>query len=413
MGVIDRTKDAFRSAMSDEVVRSVDSKRSRLPDWEREEDPEAELKPRSAKKPKVSPKRKKASGDKTAKPVTEDKPQRRAISDFDVWKDDGEVEEPRGITIEKNTYESTPLRDEFYDDTSLLDDEDDDSEFDNLTSLDDEPAEAWDPETVSLDDDTEVAQDSSDLTSPAELPQSTAFENDMSIDLDSQSDSSSNSLDEAASEPLPTPSEPSDSSRLEDDMTDIDLDELPEAPEKSSYELIQEHSEAPLDLSRAISLEALDQIVFPTDTEGYNRANVDAMMGFLRLSLSLYIRQAERLEGTITGLASELEERTGLYAQARAKLEASVPVSDLRDAEADRDHLTAVVRDLASQLGVDANELIGGNEAQDEVLVFRAVASSPSGAQDRTEEPDEVQPPEDEDKPDDSDDEILSWGSLK
>lgn len=413
MGVIDRTKDAFRSAMSDEVVRSVDSKRSRLPDWEREEDPEAELKPRSAKKPKVSPKRKKASGDKTAKPVTEDKPQRRAISDFDVWKDDGEVEEPRGITIEKNTYESTPLRDEFYDDTSLLDDEDDDSEFDNLTSLDDEPAEAWDPETVSLDDDTEVAQDSSDLTSPAELPQSTAFENDMSIDLDSQSDSSSNSLDEAASEPLPTPSEPSDSSRLEDDMTDIDLDELPEAPEKSSYELIQEHSEAPLDLSRAISLEALDQIVFPTDTEGYNRANVDAMMGFLRLSLSLYIRQAERLEGTIAGLASELEERTGLYAQARAKLEASVPVSDLRDAEADRDHLTAVVRDLASQLGVDANELIGGNEAQDEVLVFRAVASSPSGAQDRTEEPDEVQPPEDEDKPDDSDDEILSWGSLK
>lgn len=413
MGVIDRTKDAFRSAMSDEVVRSVDSKRSRLPDWEREEDPEAELKPRSAKKPKVSPKRKKASGDKTAKPVTEDKPQRRAISDFDVWKDDGEVEEPRGITIEKNTYESTPLRDEFYDDTSPLDDEDDDSEFDNLTSLDDEPAEAWDPETVSLDDDTEVAQDSSDLTSPAELPQSTAFENDMSIDLDSQSDSSSNSLDEAASEPLPTPSEPSDSSRLEDDMTDIDLDELPEAPEKSSYELIQEHSEAPLDLSRAISLEALDQIVFPTDTEGYNRANVDAMMGFLRLSLSLYIRQAERLEGTITGLASELEERTGLYAQARAKLEASVPVSDLRDAEADRDHLTAVVRDLASQLGVDANELIGGNEAQDEVLVFRAVASSPSGAQDRTEEPDEVQPPEDEDKPDDSDDEILSWGSLK
>lgn len=413
MGVIDRTKDAFRSAMSDEVVRSVDSKRSRLPDWEREEDPEAELKPRSAKKPKVSPKRKKASGDKTAKPVTEDKPQRRAISDFDVWKDDGEVEEPRGITIEKNTYESTPLRDEFYDDTSLLDDEDDDSEFDNLTSLDDEPAEAWDPETVSLDDDAEVAQDSSDLTSPAELPQSTAFENDMSIDLDSQSDSSSNSLDEAASEPLPTPSEPSDSSRLEDDMTDIDLDELPEAPEKSSYELIQEHSEAPLDLSRAISLEALDQIVFPTDTEGYNRANVDAMMGFLRLSLSLYIRQAERLEGTITGLASELEERTGLYAQARAKLEASVPVSDLRDAEADRDHLTAVVRDLASQLGVDANELIGGNEAQDEVLVFRAVASSPSGAQDRTEEPDEVQPPEDEDKPDDSDDEILSWGSLK
>lgn len=413
MGVIDRTKDAFRSAMSDEVVRSVDSKRSRLPDWEREEDPEAELKPRSAKKPKVSPKRKKASGDKTAKPVTEDKPQRRAISDFDVWKDDGEVEEPRGITIEKNTYESTPLRDEFYDDTSPLDDEDDDSEFDNLTSLDDEPAEAWDPETVSLDDDAEVAQDSSDLTSPAELPQSTAFENDMSIDLDSQSDSSSNSLDEAASEPLPTPSEPSDSSRLEDDMTDIDLDELPEAPEKSSYELIQEHSEAPLDLSRAISLEALDQIVFPTDTEGYNRANVDAMMGFLRLSLSLYIRQAERLEGTITGLASELEERTGLYAQARAKLEASVPVSDLRDAEADRDHLTAVVRDLASQLGVDANELIGGNEAQDEVLVFRAVASSPSGAQDRTEEPDEVQPPEDEDKPDDSDDEILSWGSLK
>ena len=239
------------------------------------------------------------------------------------------------------------------------------------------------------------------------------LENGLSDDFDSQLDSFDSAPNEPTSDPLLTSSETSDSSRLEDDMTNIDLDELPEAPKKSSHELIQDHSEAPLDLSRAISLEALDQIVFPTDSEGYNRANVDAMMGFLRLSLSLYIRQAERLEGTIAGLATELEERTNLYAKARGQLEDSVSISALRDAEADRDHLTAVVRDLASQLGVDANELIGGNDTQDEVLVFQSVASTPSSAQSRTGDSEVVETPAPAREPDDSDDEILSWGSLK
>lgn len=419
MGVINRTKGVLQSAMSDEVVRSVDSDRSRLPDWEPEDEPEVEPEPRPKKKSAALLKRKKAEGEqsKSAKkdaPVA--RPKRRAISDFETWTDNDNVEVPREITINR-THEPAPIVDELYDeDTGSLDNDDDDSEFELLTSLEDaEAPEAWDPETVSVADEDNEPQDSSATHSPAELPQSTALENDYTTDAQSPIDETAFDAPYLAEdrENVVSTSAP-ETPHLEDEMTDVDINELPEAPKKSHHELIQEHSDAPLDLSRAISLDALDQIVFPTDSEGYNKANVDAMMGFLRLSLSLYIRQADRLEKTIEGLANELEERNELYSRARTKIEASVSAARLHDAEADRDHLASVVRDLASQLGVDANELIGGNDPTDDVLVFNPVSSTPQNLASTSAEDDEVTEVSTPDSsPESADEEILTWGALK
>lgn len=409
MGVVNKAKGLFQGSLADEPIRTVDEGHSKLPDWEPDELPEPEPKaPRRSLKD-VNWKRSGKSSNAVAEVKPAPKPQRRSISDFETWTDDDVTEAPREITVDQveepyETLDSIGSSNEFDADDS------DDEMLDNLTSLDDEPAEAWDPSTVSVASDDVEPQDSSPTPDYAEPLQTTAFESDSNED-------DLGFIEDDAPVATRTPehvSRDTPLNQLEDEMTETEFEELPDAPDKSSEELIRDHSEAPIDLSRAISLEALDQIVFPTDSNGYNRANVDAMLGFLRLSLSLYIRQADRLEKTIENLAEELERRNDQYTAARRQLNASVPTSHLEDERAESDRLAGVVKDLASRLGLDSTDLLGKPDEGGDVLVFQSGAFSPRSSSSEPDQPEakpSATPAAQVDA--DEDDEILKWGSLK
>lgn len=423
MGVVNKTKGLFRGAMSDEPVRTVDEKRSRLPDWEPDELPEPEPKQKSDSRARASRPAKVAKPTKTQE--TPVKPRRRSISDFETWDDDDSTGSPREIEVDQ-AEEPYPVSGDLGVINESGEDDSDDEMLDSLTSFEnDEPKEAWDPSTVDLGQESDGVQDSSPMPYYAETPQTTVSDDDPSAhgpeDFDNLDDLDDLEILDDVSDDVNDvePNEPGETindnppTQLEDEMTETEFEELPEVSSKTSKELIRDYSDEPLDLSRAISLEALDQIVFPRADDGYNRANVDAMLSFLRLSLNLYVRQAEHHERTVENLAEELETRNDQYEAARKQLRASVPRSALNDERAETDRLSGVVRDLASRLGMDSSELLGKAEEGADALVFQPFAAPAKADPPEEREKPSPEPHSDTDSTDDGEDEVLRWGSLR
>lgn len=408
MGVFSKTTGLLKSPLSDEVVRTVDADRSELPTWEPEEDQEPQTPKKKPQSKSKAPKKK-----KPVQAASSPKPKKkRAIDQFETWEDEDFTEDPREVTIDRQDEDSVQEPESIVLDESgygLDIDDDSDDEFEELTSLDDNPR-PHEPESITSEsspqdlentvesfypeDDSEVDKPSENEASPFEL-QSTVLEHN-----------ENNTLDD---DPQTEESEPK--------MTSQNI-ELPDVTPATSEELIREHSEAPLDLSRAISLDSLDNIVFPNETEGYNRANVDTMMSFLRLSLSLYIRQNERLERTISNLAEELEERTNQYVKARDAVEASVSPLEHDATLEENERLERTVRDLASRLNLDVDSLLEPDTSDDDALVFGRVSTddtnqveSPSPQEDVDDTQSEAN--KDADVSDEEDEDELQFWALK
>lgn len=420
MGLVNKTRGVINSAISDEVIRSVDADRSKLPDWEPEEDFEPEPKPKdkkTMKKPALKKSNKKRPSSEA--PVKPKKP--RSIADFETWDDDDEPEAPREITVdewEKAEEEAPYPTVDSIGATSPVEEDEDDEMLDDLTSLNSpNEADAWDPYSEDTTAEYEAPQDSSDDRGYADTPQSTDDETPL---RDTYSDEYEGD-DDFGPTALDDPYEDlEESTKREDPMPEsIDVSDLPEIEPKTSEELISEHSAAPIDLSRAISLEALDEVEFPeTSGSGYSKANVDAMMGFMRLSIDLYMRQSQRLQSAIESLAEELEERNEQYGQLRHQLSASINPEAYSASEDERERLEGLARSYADQLGLNPDEALGTRQDGEE-LFFGSLSTRQAPSESSEEVVDRV---DDDSAPADKDaeegnegsssDPMLNWGSF-
>lgn len=420
MGLVNKTRGVINSAISDEVIRSVDADRSKLPDWEPEEDFELEPKPKD-KKPMKKPALKKSKNKKDSFSEIPAKPKKpRSIADFETWDDDDAPEAPREITVDEwEEAEEAPYPTvDSIGATSPIEEDEDDEMLDDLTSLDSPNEEdAWDPYSEDTTAEYEAPQDSSDDRGYADLPQSTddemSFSDTYPDEYKGDDDFDATTLDDPH-EDL------EESTKREDPMPEsIDVSDLPEIETKPSEELISEHSAAPIDLSRAISLEALDEVEFPeTSGNGYSKANVDAMMGFMRLSIDLYMRQSQRLQSAIESLADELEERNEQYGQLRHQLSKSIDPETYSASEDERERLEGLVRNYADQLGLNPDEALGARQDGEEL--FFGSLSTHQAPSDSSEEvvdrADDDSTPTDKDAEEGSEesssDPMLNWGSF-
>lgn len=414
MGVFDKAKGLISTPLADEPVRAVDNKRARLPTWEPdqpEEKPKATAKAKPKKTKSTSQNTKKNTKANSSNPRPKSPP--RAIANFSTWNDDDEVGAPRSVRVtpeRKTTMTESELaaleNDPIVDDSEL---EEETSETPSLESL-----EAWDPYTADEEDELDEVMNSSHVNAPAETPQSTddepaltdyALPEDQSYVEDDTTETMSPEMNATPTDvdlpQVPTP--------------EVTLDELPQRDATETREEVVARFTAgeTLDLKRAISLEALDNLAIPDEANGYNKANVDAMMSFLRLSLDLYVRRVKQLEGLTENLAEEHSELSKDYAQLREVAGTMISVEDFAREREAREDLEAAVMELSAAAGVDSSKYLAPKE-EEFVLTFSSKAKASkgeaAGVDSEDDSEDSLSLSNSNNDPADDDSEDLLWG---
>lgn len=370
MGVFDKAKGLLSAPLADEPVRAVDNQRARLPTWEPEQ---PEEKQNSSEK--ATPKKTKSTSSKTKKKTktapstSKPKAPPRAIANFSTWSDEDDVGAPRSVRV-------TPERKASMTESELSALEEDldttDEDLQEETHSEETPAleslEAWDPYAAEDDDELDEVMNSSQEPIPTETPQSTDDEPALTdYALPDETPHVENDETETMSAEMNVTPEDVDIPQV----PEVTLDELPqrEATESTEEIIARFTAGETLDLKRAISLEALDNLAIPEESNGYNRANVDAMMSFLRLSLDLYSRRVKQLESLTGDLAEEHSTLTKEYAQLREVSEAMIPVEVFAREREAREDLETAVMELSSAAGVDSSKYLAPKE-EEFVLTF-------------------------------------------
>lgn len=412
MGVFDRAKGLISAPLADEPVRAVDNHRAKLPTWEPDEPaekPEASEKAKS-KKTKSAPAK---SQKKTKVTPNLEKPKSppRAIANFSTWNDEDDVGSPRSVRVTPEKKASmTEAELSALEDILILEEPDEDVPTEVPMP---EPQDAWDPYAADEEDELDDVMNTSHHVSPAETPQSTDDEP---------------MLPDYAQLPEEPYVEPDETEMMSPEMnaipadaelpqtSEVTLDELPKRDDPAtSEEVIARFTDGEtLDLKRAISLEALDNLAIPDEVNGYNKANVDAMMSFLRLSLDLYVRRVKQLEGLTGNLAEEHSTLSKEYSELREFAETMISVEKFaREREAREDLETAVV-ELSAAAGVDSSKYLAPKE-EEFVLTFsqKASSSKPAEASVDSSEANEAAGLEALNDSDDDSEDLLWGGSLR
>lgn len=414
MGVFDKAKGLISTPLADEPVRAVDNKRARLPTWEPdqpEEKPKATAKAKPKKTKSTSQNTKKNTKANSSNPRPKSPP--RAIANFSTWNDDDEVGAPRSVRVtpeRKTTMTESELaaleNDPIVDDSEL---EEETSETPSLESL-----EAWDPYTADEEDELDEVMNSSHVNAPVETPQSTDDEpalTDYALP-EAQSYVEDDTTETMSPEMNVTPT---DVDLPQVPTPEVTLDELPqrEATETREEVVARFTAGETLDLKRAISLEALDNLAIPDEANGYNKANVDAMMSFLRLSLDLYARRVKQLEGLTENLAEEHSELSKDYAQLREVAGTMISVEDFAREREAREDLEAAVMELSAAAGVDSSKYLAPKE-EEFVLTFSSKAKASkgeaAGVDSEDDSEDSLSLSNSNNDPADDDSEDLLWG---
>lgn len=416
MGVFDKAKGLISTPLADEPVRAVDNKRARLPTWEPdqpEEKPKATAKARPKKTKSTSQNTKKNTKAKATSGNPKPKSPPRAIANFSTWNDDAEVGAPHSVRVtpeRKATMTESELA--ALEDDPIVDDPELEEEVTETPSL--ESLEAWDPYTADEEDELDEVMNSSHVNAPAETPQSTddepaltdyALPEDQSYVEDDTTETMSPEMNATPTDvdlpQVPTP--------------EVTLDELPQRDATETREEVVARFTAgeTLDLKRAISLEALDNLAIPDEANGYNKANVDAMMSFLRLSLDLYVRRVKQLEGLTENLAEEHSELSKDYAQLREVAGTMISVEDFAREREAREDLEAAVMELSAAAGVDSSKYLAPKE-EEFVLTFSSKAKASkgeaAGVDSEDDSEDSLSLSNSNNDPADDDSEDLLWG---